>query len=186
VSGARIAEPGSCLEVLVEVPKGSRNKHELEVNGAIYLDPRLFTATQYPADYGFVIKTLSEDGDSLDTLVLLEEVTLPGCHVRVRPVAVFSMSDEASRDPKLLCVPATESALEARARHRRPRSLLARRDRPLLHGLQAARAGQDNIVLRGGKEPKPRTCSSRRSGADTKPRAPSPRKEGTWVKPVSS
>lgn len=94
--------------MLVEVPKGSCNKYELEVNGAIYLDRSLFTATQYPADYGFVVETMYEDGDPLDTLVLPEEATFPGCHVRVRPAAVFWMSDEAGGDPKLLCVPATD------------------------------------------------------------------------------
>lgn len=97
------------LEALIEVPKGSRNKYEYdEVSGAIVLDRTLFTATQYPADYGFVCGTLSEDGDPLDTLVLLEEPTFPGCRVRVRPVGVFWMSDEVGRDPKLLCVPATD------------------------------------------------------------------------------
>jgi inorganic pyrophosphatase len=96
------------LEVVIEIPKGSRNKYELAVNGEIYLDRTLFTATQFPADYGFVLETLAEDEDPLDTLVLLEEPTFPGCRVRVRPVGVFWMSDEAGRDPKLLCVPARD------------------------------------------------------------------------------
>jgi inorganic pyrophosphatase len=68
----------------------------------------LFTATVYPADYGFVADTLGEDGDPLDALVLLEESTFPGCHIKARTVAVFAMTDEMGRDVKVLCVPATD------------------------------------------------------------------------------
>jgi inorganic pyrophosphatase len=76
--------------------------------GHIWLDRMLFTATQYPADYGFVAGTLGEDGDALDALMLLDEPTFPGCHIRARPVAVFHMTDEKGPDEKLLCVPATD------------------------------------------------------------------------------
>jgi inorganic pyrophosphatase len=97
------------IEVIVEIPKGSRNKYEMDhESGAIYLDRMLFTATQYPADYGFVPDTLAEDGDPLDAMVILEEPTFPGCHVRARPVAVFWMSDEKGPDAKLLCVVASD------------------------------------------------------------------------------
>ena len=68
----------------------------------------LFTATQYPADYGFVPDTLAEDGDPLDVLVLLDEPTFPGCHVRARPIGVFHMRDEAGPDEKILAVPARD------------------------------------------------------------------------------
>ena len=94
------------IEVVVEIPKGSRNKFELNhETGEIWLDRMLFTATQYPADYGFLPNTLADDGDPLDALVLLDEPTFPGCHIRARPVAVFWMSDEKGDDAKLLCVP---------------------------------------------------------------------------------
>jgi len=97
------------VEVIVEIPRGSRNKYEMDhETGAIFLDRMLFTATQYPADYGFVPDTLAEDGDPLDVLVLLEEPTFPGCHIRVRPVGVFWMTDEAGPDAKVLCVPAAD------------------------------------------------------------------------------
>jgi inorganic pyrophosphatase len=93
------------IEVIVEIPRGSRNKYEMDHDtGLIWLDRMLFTATQYPADYGFVAGTLGEDGDPLDAL-LLGEPTFPGCHVLARPVAVFHMSDEKGPDEKLLCVP---------------------------------------------------------------------------------
>lgn len=97
------------VAVVVEIPKGSRNKYELNhETGEIWLDRLLFTATQYPADYGYFPGTLGEDGDPLDALVLLDEPTFPGCHIMARPVGVFWMEDEAGPDAKVLCVPATD------------------------------------------------------------------------------
>jgi inorganic pyrophosphatase len=93
------------IEVVVEIPKGTRNKYESDDTGAIWLDRLLFTATRYPEDYGYVPKTLAEDGDALDALVVLEEPTFPGCHIHARPVGVFQMRDEKGPDNKLLCVP---------------------------------------------------------------------------------
>ena len=73
------------FEVVVEIPKGQRNKYEMDhATGRIYLDRMLFTSTRYPADYGFVDGTLGLDGDPLDALVLVEEPTFPGCVVRSR------------------------------------------------------------------------------------------------------
>ncbi len=101
------------VEVIIEIPKGSRNKYEMDhETGAIWLDRHLFTATTYPADYGFVNHTLGEDGDPLDALVLLEEPTFPGCHIKARPVGVFWMQDEAGGDAKILCVPAGDPRWE--------------------------------------------------------------------------
>ncbi|HEX7659084.1 MAG TPA: inorganic diphosphatase [Pseudonocardiaceae bacterium] len=95
------------LDVVVEVPTGSRNKYEMDHQlGRIRLDRTLFTATQYPADYGFVPDTLAEDGAPLDALVLVAEPTFPGCQIEVRPVGLFWMRDEDGDDLKLLCVPA--------------------------------------------------------------------------------
>src|SRR5256885_14015625 len=84
------------LEAIVEIPRGSRNKYEMNYEtGAIWLDRELFTATRYPTDYGFVPETLAEDGDPLDILVIVDEPTFPGCHIKVRPLGVFWMQDEA-------------------------------------------------------------------------------------------
>jgi inorganic pyrophosphatase len=95
------------IEVVVEIPRGSRNKYEFDhVDHVFRLDRRLFTATAYPADYGFIPNTLSEDGDPLDALVLLEEPTFPGCWITARPVAVFWMTDDKGPDAKILAVPA--------------------------------------------------------------------------------
>ncbi|MGH8973121.1 MAG: inorganic diphosphatase [Acidimicrobiia bacterium] len=95
-----------CIEVMVEIPKGSRNKYEYDHERHVMrLDRRLFSATVYPADYGFVPDTLGEDGDPLDALVLLDDPTFPGCLVRAHPVGVFWMSDEKGPDAKIICVP---------------------------------------------------------------------------------
>ena len=108
-AGAHPALEPTQLEMVVEIPKGSRNKYEVDhATGDLWLDRTLFTATQYPADYGFVPDTLAEDGDPLDVLVLLDEPTFPGCHVMVRPIGVFRMRDEAGGDDKVLAVPAKD------------------------------------------------------------------------------
>ncbi|MFC4055300.1 inorganic diphosphatase [Actinomadura syzygii] len=97
------------IEMIVEIPRGSRNKYEMDHRlGRIRLDRMLFTSTQYPADYGYVPGTLAEDGDPLDALVLLEEPTFPGCEVTVRSVGVFWMHDEGGPDAKVLTVPSRD------------------------------------------------------------------------------
>jgi len=97
------------VDVIVEIPKGSRNKYEYDhEKDRIRLNRMLFTATGYPSDYGFVPETLAEDGEPIDALVLLQEPTFPGCVVRARVIAVFWMRDADRPDAKLLCVPATD------------------------------------------------------------------------------
>ena len=101
------------FDVLIEIPRGSRNKYEVDHDsGLIRLDRTLFTATQYPADYGFVPDTLGEDGDPLDALVLVQEPTFPGCLIRSRPIGMFRMTDEKGGDDKVLCVPAGDPRQE--------------------------------------------------------------------------
>ena len=101
------------FDVLVEIPKGERNKYEVDhVTGRIRLDRTLFTSTQYPADYGFIEHTLGLDGDPLDALVLLQEPTFPGCLIKCRAIGMFRMTDEAGGDDKVLCVPATDPRQE--------------------------------------------------------------------------
>jgi inorganic pyrophosphatase len=97
--------------VIVEIPTGSRNKYEFDPEmGRMVLDRMLFTATRYPADYGFIDGTLGEDGDPLDALVFVGEPTFPGCAIRVRPVGLFKMRDEKGSDEKILCVPLRDPA----------------------------------------------------------------------------
>jgi inorganic pyrophosphatase len=97
------------FDVFVEIPKGQRNKYELDhETGRIRLDRMLFTATRYPSDYGFIEDTLADDGDPLDALVLLEEPTFPGCVIGCRAIGMFRMRDEKGADDKVLCVVATD------------------------------------------------------------------------------
>ena len=101
------------LDILIEIPRGSRNKYEVDhESGLIRLDRTLFTATAYPADYGFVPDSLGEDGDPLDALVLVLEPTFPGCLIRSRPIGMFRMTDEKGGDDKVLCVPAGDPRQE--------------------------------------------------------------------------
>ena len=101
------------FDVLIEIPKGNRNKYEVDhETGRIRLDRMLFTSTRYPADYGFIEDTLGLDGDPLDALVLLEEPTFPGCLIKARALGMFRMTDEAGGDDKVLCVPATDPRWE--------------------------------------------------------------------------
>ncbi len=81
------------------------------MTGRIRLDRTLFTATQYPADYGFIEETLGQDGDPLDALVMVLEPTFPGCLIRCRAIGMFRMTDEKGGDDKVLCVPAAEPRL---------------------------------------------------------------------------
>lgn len=105
-----VAEPlapndGSVVTVVVEIPRGGRAKFEIDpATGTVWLDRVLWTSTRYPAEYGFVLETASGDGDALDAVVLAEEATVPGCHIRARPIGLLRMSDEHGPDPKLLCV----------------------------------------------------------------------------------
>ena len=93
------------VTVVVEIPKGCRSKFEIDpATGTIWLDRILATSTQYPAEYGYIPDTAAEDGDPLDAIVLVEEQTVPGCHVRARPIGLLSMADEMGPDPKVLCV----------------------------------------------------------------------------------
>ncbi|MET1052195.1 MAG: inorganic diphosphatase [Mycetocola sp.] len=92
-------------DVVVEIPKGSRNKYEVDhETGRVYLDRVLFTAFSYPVDYGYFENTLGLDGDPVDALVLLEYPVFPGVGIKVRPVGVLNMSDEAGSDAKVVCV----------------------------------------------------------------------------------
>jgi len=100
---------GVQFDVTVEIPKGQRNKYELDhATGRIRLDRMLFTSTRYPADYGYIEETLGMDGDPLDALVLLEEPTFPGCLITCRAIGMFRMTDEKGGDDKVLTVPATD------------------------------------------------------------------------------
>lgn len=97
------------IDVLVEIPRGSRNKYEFDrKRGIIRLDRVLYSSVHYPTDYGLIPQTLSLDGDELDVLVMVEEPTFPGCLVVARPIGVLLMHDEKGEDTKILAVPLGE------------------------------------------------------------------------------
>ena len=101
------------FDVTIEIPKGQRNKYELDhETGRIRLDRMLFTSTRYPADYGFIEDTLGQDGDPLDALVLLlGEPTFPGCLIRCRAIGMFRMTDEKGPDDKVIALPSRDPRL---------------------------------------------------------------------------
>jgi len=106
---SRTVKEDMIVTVMIEIPKGSRNKYEYDVhNKMIKLDRMLFSAVHYPSDYGFIVNTLGTDGDPLDALVLLWEPTFPGCIIEAKPVGLFRMWDEKGPDEKILCVPVSD------------------------------------------------------------------------------
>ena len=97
------------FDVLIEIPKGSRNKYEYDFElKKIRYDRMLFSSMMYPADYGFIPETLALDGDPLDVLVLVTEPTFPGCVMEVKPIGVFHMADDKGPDEKVICVPVSD------------------------------------------------------------------------------
>ena len=97
------------LNVIVEIPKLSRIKYELEKEtGLIHVDRVLYSPMHYPANYGFVPQTLWDDGDPLDVLVMSHEPFVPGCLVAVRPIGIMDMTDDGESDSKVLAVPAKD------------------------------------------------------------------------------
>lgn len=98
-------KPG-ILNVLIEIPAGSKNKYEFDKElNAFTLDRVLYSAVSYPCDYGFVPNTLGEDGDPIDGLVFMDQPTFPGCVIPARPLGMLVMIDGGDRDEKILCVP---------------------------------------------------------------------------------
>ena len=105
--------PPEEVTAVIEIPSGSRNKYELDKEtGLLKLDRVLSSAVHYPSDYGFIPRTLHEDGDPLDILVLLKEMTFPGCMIDVRPIGVLKMLDRGEPDDKILGVPLHDPAHE--------------------------------------------------------------------------
>lgn len=94
------------INVVVDIPKGSENKYEYEENkGYFKLDRTLYSSMFFPFEYGFIPQTISQDGDSLDVVLLTSYSTFPGCVIAARPIGVLLMEDEAGIDNKIIAVP---------------------------------------------------------------------------------
>lgn len=96
---------GNAFPAIIEVPKGSKNKYELDKEtGLLRLDRVLYSAVHYPADYGFIPRTFCEDGDPLDVLVLGQEPVYPLTIIEARAIGVMRMRDDKGLDDKILAV----------------------------------------------------------------------------------
>ncbi len=101
------------MNVIVEIPKFSKNKYEIDKEtGLIALDRVMHTAQDYPFDYGFVPQTLYDDGDALDVILLTTYPLAPGIVVKARPVAIMEMVDGGERDDKVVAVPVDDPRFE--------------------------------------------------------------------------
>ena len=93
------------FRVVIEIPKGSKIKYELDKEtGLLWLDRVLHSAVHYPANYGFLPQTYCADGDPLDVLVLGQEAVLPMCILRAKAIGVIAMHDEKGQDDKIIAV----------------------------------------------------------------------------------
>ena len=105
--------PGE-INVIIEIPRGSNNKYEIDKEtGMIALDRANYSSAAYPVDYGFAPKTLWDDGDALDVIVLTTYPLHPGILVRVRPVAIMEMIDGGDSDDKVIGVPVDDKRWES-------------------------------------------------------------------------
>jgi inorganic pyrophosphatase len=101
--------PPDEMTVVVEIPRGSRNKYELNKGSGLFrLDRVLYSAVHYPGDYGFFPRSYALDGDPLDALVMVTVPTFAGCLIDVRPIGLFRMKDREEMDEKILCVPVSD------------------------------------------------------------------------------
>jgi len=94
------------VNVIVEIPKGSQNKYEYDAGFNVFkLDRVLFSPFHYPGDYGIIPRTVADDGDFLDALVLVTNPTYPGILIEARPIGLLKLNDSGKMDDKILCVP---------------------------------------------------------------------------------
>ena len=152
--------PNDC-NVIIEIPmRGDPIKYEVDKEtGAVFVDRFMSTAMHYPCNYGYIPRTLSDDGDPCDVLVLSPVPLITGVVVRCRPIGMLKMDDEAGGDAKILAVPIDKlsSLYPRRAVAARPARSSRRADRALLRALQGSRARQVGARVdvgrrRGGEE----------------------------------
>lgn len=102
------------FEVFIEIPKGCKSKYELDKEtGLLKLDRILYTSTRYPANYGFIPRTLAHDLDPLDALVLCSESIYPGTLVQCYPIGYIRMIDSGYNDEKIIAIPYSDPKYSA-------------------------------------------------------------------------
>jgi inorganic pyrophosphatase len=132
------------INVIVEIPKGCRNKYEVDKKaGLMRLDRYLFSSSHYPGDYGFIPQTLAEDGDALDALVMVNEPTFSGCLIEARVLGLFRMKDRGKNDYKVLGVPHRDPLFCRVEGFGRCAAALPARGGAFLRDVQAAGGGED-------------------------------------------
>ncbi|MCB0412551.1 MAG: inorganic diphosphatase [Bdellovibrionales bacterium] len=98
-------QPPDLVNALIEIPKGSKAKFELDKkSGLIRMDRVLYSAVHYPANYGFIPQTYCDDHDPLDILVISQEKAVPLCIMRARPVGLIKMLDQGEADDKIIAI----------------------------------------------------------------------------------
>ena len=146
--------PPDEVTAVIEIPTNERNKYELDKELGIFrLDRVLHSAVHYPGDYGFLPRTLGDDGDPLDVLVLMTIPVFTGCLVDARPIGLFHLVDRGAADEKVLAVPTGRSLLRRAQRPGRHPAALPQGDRALLPGVQGSGGDADRdagIRGRGG------------------------------------
>ena len=136
------------INVVVEIPQGSRNKYEYDKELNIFrLDRALHSATYYPGDYGFIPQTLAEDGDPMDVLILVAQPTFSGCLVVARPIGLLKMIDGGDIDDKILAVPVGEPSYAGIESHEQ---IFAHTRRMIEHFFQTYKALEGKETSTGG------------------------------------
>lgn len=98
----------------IEIPQGSKNKYELDkYSGALKLDRILYTSTHYPHNYGFIPRTLADDGDALDVMVICSEPIVPLALVECYPIGLLEMIDGGDKDAKILAIAKNDPVFNA-------------------------------------------------------------------------
>ena len=149
------------VTAVIEIPTNERNKYELDKELGIFrLDRVLYSAVHYPGDYGFLPRTLGDDGDPLDVLVLMTIPVFTGCLVNARPIGLFHLVDRGAADEKVLAVPTGDPVFRRTQRPRRRPAALPEGDRALLPGVQGpgGDADRDPRIRRAPRRRGRRSC----------------------------
>lgn len=101
-----VGDPSKAINIVVEIPKGSSIKYEFDTaTGLLFVDRKLYTAMNYPFNYGFIPRTLEMDGDPVDALILGEDPVVPLSIIKSRPIGVLLTEDEEGQDSKVIATP---------------------------------------------------------------------------------